>query len=275
MFFIPIVIALLLPYLVCVFVFLTENYLIISTYQLRAEKYALAELMGLTDGTISDTVEFPSIDNVEDELITNLNIYLDTALQNRPDLKQSREILESTKYYYYSRWGQFFPTISFDMSGGYEWDRNRSIGSKANNPPPFNQTFHVTQEQAFFNYGLNMNWVLFEGGRRIFELRESQAQLAEQEYKLEEQWLKVISEVRQTYDDSKRSAKQLILFEKIQDASTQNRDLVEEEYKAGNTSITRLNQAQRDLVTAESNLASARIDVLNAKAKLRASIGDY
>ena len=42
------------------------------------------------------------------------------------------------------------------------------------------------------------------------------AKVAQKEYQLEEKWLKVIAEVRQTYDDLKRSSEQLLLFEKIQ-----------------------------------------------------------
>lgn len=97
--------------------------------------------------------------------------------------------------------------------------------------------------------------------------------VAESEYLLEEQWLSVISEVRQSYDECLKTTEQLILFSKIQKDALKNRDLVEEDYKAGNTDIIRLNQAQTDLVTAQSDLAKARINVLNARAQLAAAIG--
>jgi outer membrane protein TolC len=51
------------------------------------------------------------------------------------------------------------------------------------------------------------------------------------------------------------------------------RELVEEEYKAGNASITRLNEAQRDLVLADTDLSTSIIDLENSKAKLDAAIG--
>ena len=43
-----------------------------------------------------------------------------------------------------------------------------------------------------------------------------------------------------------------------------NRDLVEKEYRAGSTSLVRLNEAQRDLVSAQGQLALARISLRQA-----------
>jgi outer membrane protein TolC len=48
-----------------------------------------------------------------------------------------------------------------------------------------------------------------------------------------------------------------------------NRDLVEQEYKAGQASLVRLNEAQKDLVAAEGRLASARVSLFLAWFQLR------
>ena len=69
-----------------------------------------------------------------------------------------------------------------------------------------------------------------------------------------------------------QSVKQTRIFEKTRDLSAQQRDLVDEGYKAGNTELTRLNEAQRDLVEAETNLASSYINIQNAKAQLDAAV---
>ena len=50
---------------------------------------------------------------------------------------------------------------------------------------------------------------------------------------------------------------------------------MEEEYRAGNTELTRLNEAQRDLVNAETSLATYVINMHNAKAQLTAATGEY
>ena len=49
------------------------------------------------------------------------------------------------------------------------------------------------------------------------------------------------------------------------------RDLVKEEYDAGNTELTRLNEAQRDKVQAETDFISALVNMRNAKAQLDAA----
>ena len=47
---------------------------------------------------------------------------------------------------------------------------------------------------------------------------------------------------------------------------------MEEEYKAGNAELTRLNEAQNDLVNAEMNLVSSVVKMNQAKAQLEAAI---
>ncbi len=48
-----------------------------------------------------------------------------------------------------------------------------------------------------------------------------------------------------------------------------------EEYQAGNTELTRLNEAQRDFVSAETTFATYVINMHNAKAQLEAAVGAY
>ena len=44
-------------------------------------------------------------------------------------------------------------------------------------------------------------------------------------------------------------------------------------WEAGNANLTRVNQAQSDLVRAEADLASSRVNLENAKAQMEAAIG--
>jgi len=53
----------------------------------------------------------------------------------------------------------------------------------------------------------------------------------------------------------------------------QNRDLVEKEYQAGQASLVRLNEAQRNLTQAQGRLALARVGLRQAQKNLRASTG--
>ncbi|MBN1864339.1 MAG: TolC family protein [Victivallales bacterium] len=236
---------------------------IADEYEFFTARTILAELMGLTEGIIPEHL-FPNLEPVKEQFSMDINIYLDTALQSRPDLKAYREALEAAKYRTAARWGAFLPTVNAQISFGHQrkdWDTSgrwhfRNLG----------------QNQSL-NYGFDAEWVLFDGGRRIFELREAQANMAVSKQNLVEQWIAVVTEVRQAYADRLRRAKQMAIFEKNLALVQKTRDLVEEEYKAGNTSITRLNEAQRDLVFADTDLSTSIIDLENAKARLDASVG--
>ena len=104
-------------------------------------------------------------------------------------------------------------------------------------------------------------------------MREYQANLAAAEYSVAAQWFTVVGEVRAAYANYVQMVRQTRLYEKNRELSKKQRDLVDEEYRAGNAELTRLNEAQRDLVKAETNLASSYIAIQNAKAQLDAAVG--
>ena len=121
--------------------------------------------------------------------------------------------------------------------------------------------------------GINVDWVIFNGAIRYNQLREAQASQAVSEYQVAAKWFSVISEVRSAYANYVQSVKKTKLYAKMRSLSAKQRDLVDEEYKAGKAELTRLNEAQRDLVEAETSLASSYINVQNAKAQLSAVVG--
>jgi outer membrane protein TolC len=66
---------------------------------------------------------------------------------------------------------------------------------------------------------------------------------------------------------------QLILQRENARLVRRNRDLVEKEYAAGQTSLVRLNEAQRDLIQARGRLALARVSLRQAWQGLYAATG--
>ena len=236
---------------------------IAQEYNFFTSRSILAELMGLTNAILPSDV-FPKLKPKNEQFSVDVNVYLDTALQSRPDLKAYREAMLAAKYRVAARWGAFLPTLYANASFGHQrndWDTSGRWH------------FRNQARNQSFNYGFNSEWVLFNGGRRIFELREAQANLAIGKQNLAEQWIAVVAEVRQTYADRVRRAKQMSIYDKNLTLTQKTRDLVEEEYKAGNASITRLNEAQRDLVVADTDLSTSIVDLENAKAKLDSAIG--
>ena len=124
-------------------------------------------------------------------------------------------------------------------------------------------------------YGFNVSWNVFNGGATFFNMRARQANMFQTDFQLANTWITVISEVRTAYDYYLTALKQVKISQKNVEITRKIRDLVDEEYRAGNTELVRLNEAQRDLVSNETTLASFIIEMHNAKAKLTAVIGGY
>lgn len=246
-----------------------ESALVSAQYSYAANKYVLAGLLGLTDGTIDEKVKFPEMPSAEGEILPDVSVFLDTALANRPDLRGYRESLEAAKFSYWASICAFGPTVTANYSLSYADTRNLTKGVENSNRDYRTNTSTGT---GTLSYGITASWNLFEGGYTYFNARAAQATMAQAEYQLAESWIGVITDVRTSYDYYITNLKQVKLYQKTYELTKQTRDLVEEEYKAGNAELTRLNEAQRDLVEAENNLVSSVVKMNNAKAQLEAAV---
>ena len=88
-------------------------------------------------------------------------------------------------------------------------------------------------------------------------------------------WIAVITDVRTAYENHKSSIVQAKLAQDICNLTRETRQLVENEYNAGTALVTRLNEAERDLVQAQNNLATAIVNIANTKAQLDAAIYSF
>ena len=246
-----------------------ESDLYAAQYAYVASKYSLAQLMGLTEGTLPDDVKFPGVPSQDGELLAALPVYLDTALANRPDLKAYREALEVSKYNYWSSICSFGPTVTFNSSIGYNVGQTRVKNYSGTGD-------YTNKYETFtFSYGATASWEIFSGGKTFFTMRAQQAAMLQSDYTLANNWISIISEVRTAYDNYLTCLKQVKISQKSLELYRKIRDLVREEYQAGNTELTRLNEAQRDFVSAETTFATYVINMHNAKAQLQAAIGAY
>ena len=236
-----------------------EVSLVAADYQYEVAIYALAQLMGYPEGTLPSTVKFPTDYKTTFADLPAVEIYLDAALANRPDLKAYREQLNIAKYQVYQAWGAYSPVVKgfFQFNYGFSDIDNRT----------------VRNETSEIGVGFTAEWTLFNGAIRLNKLREAKAQRAVAEYQVAEKWFAVVSEVRSAYANYVQNVRKTRLFAKIRSLSAEQRNLVDEEYKAGKAELTRLNEAQRDLVEAETSLASSYISIQNAKAQLTSVVG--
>ncbi|MDD3885397.1 MAG: TolC family protein [Victivallaceae bacterium] len=241
-----------------------------AQFQYDTAIYSLAVLMGYPEGTLPDGIEFPTDYKNKYTDLPPVDSYLDQALANRPDLKGYRELFTVAQYQVDQQYSSYSPTVNAFFNMGWATnDSNYHYGNYTN----YNNRQYT--DSPSISYGFAADWVIFNGFARYNKMREYQANAAVAEYNVAASWLNVVGQVRASYANYVQSVRQTKIYEATRDLSAQQRVLVDEGYKAGNTEITRLNEAQRDLVQAETNLASSYINIQNAKAQLDASVGAY
>ncbi|MDD5698405.1 MAG: TolC family protein [Victivallaceae bacterium] len=234
---------------------------IAAEYAYEIAVYALARLMGYPDGILPAAISFPIISSETNDQLTSIDVYLDTALNNRPDLRQYRELLETAKYTMYGAFGPFFPTVTAYGSMSYNTVRSHN----------FSPSFHSGYDDANFDGGVEAEWLIFNGLARFNRVRETEALVAQAKFNVADKWLTVIEEVRNAYINYVLNVKKAKIYKKTLGLVTKQRDLVEEEYQAGNTELARLFQAQNSLVDAEVNLVNALVALRKAKVALNAA----
>jgi outer membrane protein len=243
-----------------------QSLLIGDKAQYQIDRYLLAQIMGLTTSDIPPEVRFPPIEVIDNsEFSMGVEFYLDLAINQRPDLRAQKETLKAAKYALYQSWGAFAPTVAISMDYGFS-RTNTPLGGALSGgmAPDGNNTY---------NYGWSANWSLWEGGSRIFAVRSQMALYDVQKETLLKTWISVVEEVRQWYVHLNMSIAQRKIQAQTLQLARQRRDLVREEYNAGNKDIATLNQAQQQLISAESNYVRAVISVAIDRAKLAAACG--
>lgn len=238
-----------------------DNRLIGDRYDLINARDVLATLLGLTEGALNDNVELSDLSVGKEITLNSVDIYLDTALNNRPDLKQYRESLKAAEYSLYAKYGAFWPVVT----------ANGSVGVNGNTTD-YDSSNNTRLRNHYYDYGVNMTWDIYNGGSRRNAVKEAKALVAQNEQILESMWINVVQEVRNAFNTYKQREEQYFILKETEELQRKNRDLVEIEYRAGSAELTRLNEAQRDLVQAETEKISALINVYNAKAQLEAAI---
>lgn len=183
---------------------------------------------------------------------------LDYALAHRPDVVQSRMAVERLKALEGVRRSVFLPSVSaFASESGSRGDHAR------------------LQEGDFSTtVGVAIQYNLFSGGRDRALLEEARSARSEAQNRLESSLLTVTSEVRQAAASVTAFREQLDLQRANTVFVRKNRDLVEKEYMAGQVSLVRLNEAQRDLIRQQGRLALARVALRQAGHDLRVATGE-
>jgi TolC family type I secretion outer membrane protein len=222
--------------------------------------YGLASLMGIPDAKLPSHIELSKLeDETGDELmIPDTTSSVQYALNHRPDLRQSDYLLRQAKAGVGSARAGHYPTIS--LTGSLDGDRTNDR--------------EFEREDFGKSIMLNITFNLFAGGQIMSRVSEAKSRVRESVNNLEDTKISVISDVESAAVRLKAAQEQLALQRINTKLVQQTRDLVEKEYSAGQGSLVRLNEAQRDLVTAQSNLVLSLVSMRQAWEGLKSSTGE-
>ena len=228
-------------------------------YQYKIRLFGLAALMGLSDARLPDHVELarlaPETANelstpLVDQLITN-------AMDRRPDIRQVQWGIKQTEAQIKVAQAGYYPSVV--VSGSVEGERSGDI--------------HFGQDDFGNRVALGLSYNLFSGGYTKAKVSETRHQKVELEKNLEELILSTASDIRSSAALVATAQTQVTLQRENVDLVQRTRDLVEKEYNAGQGSLVRLNEAQKDLTTAQGNLAQALVALRQAWIELETRTG--
>lgn len=221
--------------------------------------YALAALLGAPESRIPSGM---TLARLEPEMTNEMappdpDTLVRYALSHRPDIQESQFALKQTEAQIKMAQSRFYPSINLMASAdGLRRDDTAFVRDDFGNTIGFNLTYN-----------------LFAGGYDRARTRELKARGLELQKGLENLRLRASSEVRISSTQVITTQRQMTLQRANTDLNQQNRDLVEKEYAAGQVSLVRLNEAQRDLTTAQSRLALALASLRQAWFNLETDSG--
>ena len=233
--------------------------LMLAAREFEAAGYGLAALLGLPGAVLP-----PGLD------LAPLNRNLDTggheenpeqliaeALARRPDVQRLEMQLHGSEAATGAARAPFYPKLQ--LAGAVNGVR---LGDAALSGEDFGNTV-----------SLSLAWNLFAGGAdraRLFAARQKQRETG---FTLADLRNRVAAEIRQDIARLAAAREQVRLQRDSVKLVAENRDLAKNEYEAGEASLVRLNEAQRDLTTTHSRLAQALVAFHLARQNLLAATG--
>ncbi len=233
--------------------------LMLNRRQFEAAGYGLAALMGIKDAAFPEGLRLAELDRDVKLPAARENpaTLIKEALAVRPDIRRLEMLAHEAEAGSGQAKAPFYPKVQ--VVGTVNGDSRDDTSFSADD---FGNTI-----------GVNIAWNLFSGGRdraRFFEARQKEREVA---YQLASLRNRVAAEIRQDLALLAAAEEQVRLQRESVTLVRENRDLAKNEYEAGETSLVRLNEAQRDLTTTYSRLAQALVGYHQARHKLLAATG--
>jgi outer membrane protein len=226
----------------------------------KTSLHSLAALLGLSDASLPAHVELAPLEKAspEEMEVPDTEEMITYALEYRPDILQSRLAIQNASLEKKVATSKYAPTIN--LTASVAGDREADARFEGDD---FGNTI-----------GLNMTINLFSGGLYRAQSREAMQKENEARKLLEALKTSITAEIR-------TRAVNVITFQaqlRLQQSNTllvqKTRDLVEKEYKAGQASLVRLNESQRELTSAQNRTALALVALRQSWYALMSETGE-
>ena len=222
-----------------------ESRYVAAEHDFRTAKTVLAELLGIPQAALPEDAALRSPGQPPTPTaIPEFDSEREYALAHRPDLIQLEQSARQLRAQLRAAKAEYLPKVVLEGTYG----ENRLSNARFNDD---------TDAMAYV--GIAASWDLFSGGSTAYACREMRARLDAVEEQLAQSRIALVSQLRRQIDAARVTRTQMSLQEQIAQMTGEVRELVRNEYLAGRTSLTRLNEAQTDLVRASAQLAFSRI----------------
>jgi outer membrane protein len=228
-------------------------------YRYQIALFGLAALLGIPESRLPGHVQLARLthETAAELSMPKVEQLITDAMDLRPDIQQTQWGIKQTEAQIKVAQAGYYPSVV--VSGGLEGQRTGDMD--------FGQDDFGNRVQVGLSYNL------FAGGYTKAKVREAQQRMVELEKNLEELILSATSAIRSSASLVTTAQTQVTLQRENVDLVQRTRDLVEKEYNAGQGSLVRLNEAQKDLTTAQGNLALALVGLRQAWMELQTRTG--
>ena len=227
--------------------------------EFEAAGYGLAALLGLPEAEFPSHVRLEALDR---ESATKgqqktAEALIKEALAARPDIRRLEMVIKQAEATKGVAKAPFYPKVQ--IAGAVESAKEGDIG--------------LSSEDFGNTVAMNMSWNLYAGGGDKARLIEAEQAKREALYTLANLRNSVAAEIRQGLALLAAAQEQVGLQRETVKLVQENRDLAKNEYEAGEASLVRLNEAQRDLNTTYGRLAQALVSYHLAMQRLLSATG--
>jgi len=225
----------------------------------EAAGYGLAALLGVPDAKFPPSLRLAALDKETATIGQGKDpeTLIKEALAARPDIHRLEMVIKQAEAATGVAKAPFYPRVQ--IAGIVENEKLEGPGISSDN---FGNTV-----------GINMSWNLYAGGADKARVSESEQAKREAVHTLANLRNTVAAEIRQNLALLAAAQEQVRLQRETVKLVQENRDLAKNEYEAGESSLVRLNEAQRDLTTTHSRLAQALVSYHLAMQRLLSVTG--